>query len=343
MSELRCSAGHPVLASQFMDRRAPWLAALSACVLFASARAQEKPLEQSLLAGEAHEYRVRLVLHSQLEGVQPVERGGKAFAQPFARSAKGELEWVATVRVLAIEAGGIAAVEEKLENFQLGATSSLGAGAEAGKWAQAIGNSFSRWSEPGTRILRYRVTCAGQLSNLNPEGVPDIEEAQPLLLTLWLLHALRPAATLPRRTVRFGDRWQEPRAAELKDWQGVQGWESGEWLEAPESGELAVRLLVVQQILGSVTSGPEKPPEGAAQGRFHAESLATVSLADGHLLAATRSATREITWTLPSTGDLAGPAQFRTQLSAEVQMEECHGPCPSASPDRDRAALRGRD
>jgi hypothetical protein len=326
-----------------MDCRAPWLAALSACVLFVPGRAQEKPLEQSLSAGETREYRIRLALHSELEGVQPVERGAKAFAQPFARSAKGELEWVATVRVLAVAADGIASVEEKLENFQLGPTGSLGAGAEAAKWVKVIGDSFSRWSEPGTRILRYRVTRAGQLSNLSIEGVPDIEETQPLLLTLWLLHALRPAASLPRRTVRFGERWQEPRAADLEDWQRVQGWESGEWLDAPESGEPAVRLLVVQQILGSVTSGPERPPEGAAQGRFHAESLATISLADGHLLAATRSATREITWTLPSADDLAGPAQFRTQLSAEVQMEECHGPCPSASPDRDRAALRGRD
>ena len=325
-----------------MECRTPWLAALSACVLLAPARAQQKPLEQSLSAGETREYRVRLVLHSRLEGVQAVERGGKAFAQPFVRSAKGELEWVATVRVLAVSADGIAAVEEKLESFQLSPTSSPDPGAEAEKWVQAIANSFSRWSEPGTRILRYHVTPAGQLSNLSAEGVPDIEETQPLLLTPWLLHALRPAASLPRRSVRFGERWQEPRAAELSGWQGVQGWESGEWLDAPAS-EPAVRLLVVQQILGSVTSGPERPPEGAAQGRFHAESLATISLDDGHLLAATRSATREISWTLPSAGDLAGPAQFRTQLSAEVQMEECHGPCPAASLPRDRATLRRRD
>jgi hypothetical protein len=82
-----------------------------------------------------------------------------------------------------------------------------------------------------------------------------------------------------------------------------------------------VRVHIVQQITGRVASGRDMPAEGAAEGRFHAESLATISLVDGHLTAATRSAVREISWTVPAPG-LAEPPRFGGRLSVEIQIEE---------------------
>jgi len=178
------------------------------------------------------------------------------------------------------------------------------------------------------------------LSGLSPDAVPALDEASPPLLALWLLRALRPAAALPARPVQFDVRWREPRSAKLDGWTGVQGYEDGEWLTAPGSPEPAARLLVNQQISGAVTSGPEKPPEGHAEARFLGESLSTLSLNDGSLLAATRSASREITWTLAPVAGLDHPPQFRARLSAQIEIEECHGSC--GFPNSRRATLRKR-
>jgi hypothetical protein len=120
----------------------------------------------------------------------------------------------------------------------------------------------------------------------------------------------------------------------------VQGYESGEWLLAPGSPEPAARLLINQQITGTVSTGAEKPPEGYAEGRFQGESLATLSLNDVSFLAATRSASREITWTLAPVSGLDHPPQFRARLSAQIEIEECHGSC--GLHNNRRATLRKR-
>jgi hypothetical protein len=104
-------------------------------------------------------------------------------------------------------------------------------------------------------------------------------------------------------------------------------------LEVPEAPLPAVRLHIVQQLSGTVASGPEKPPEGTAQGRFHGESLNTISLSDGLLLVAPRSATREVTWTLAPVEGLAERPQFAGRLAVQVQIVACNeDPCLSPEP-----------
>jgi hypothetical protein len=302
-------------------------AALS--VLLAAALPQEKPLERSFAAGANEQYRVRLVVRSELEGEQPVRRSGAVFAQKFERFGEGGLKWVTMLRVAAIGPDGSAEIEETLTDFndQLTTSAPPGADEDAGKLFESISQSLRAWKRPGRLVLRYRATPSGQLLSLGPEGVPSLTEAQPPLLTLWLLRALRPEAALPNHPVEFGQRWQEPRTVSFPGWQGVQASESGQWLEAFGAPEPAVRLLIVQQILGTVAAGPEKPPEGTAQARFHGESLATISLRDGRLLGATRSASRELSWTLEPVPGLLAPPQFHAQLSAQVEIAPCHGPC----------------
>jgi hypothetical protein len=76
------------------------------------------------------------------------------------------------------------------------------------------------------RTLNYRETKAGQLLELKPDGAPTLGEAAPPLLTLWLLRALRPTIALPASAVRFGEPWQEPRSAQLPNWDDVRGSEN---------------------------------------------------------------------------------------------------------------------
>ncbi|MCL5289149.1 MAG: hypothetical protein M1453_14285 [Acidobacteria bacterium] len=298
------------------------------CVsLFAEiASAQQRQLERSFSVGAAHVYRVRLTLRSELDGQRPVPSGAQAYVEPFSRSAEVTFSWRATSRVAAVAEDGAALLEEVLDEFAAAQFRAAPADDDARKMSAALADAVKNWSFP--RTLRYRETPAGQLIALPPEGVPALGENAPPLLTLWLLRALRPAVTLPGKPIVFGERWQEPRSAKLDNWSDVRGVESGEWLDASSSAEPAVRLHIVQQISGSVAGGADMPEAGAAQARFHAESLTTLALLDGRVLAAERSAVREISRTLDAVAGLPDPPRFRARLSVQVQIEDCKdNPC----------------
>ena len=305
-----------------------------------SARAQEKPLLREFPVDTLSAYRILLTVRMEVEGQQPVQIGAKTYVKPFSRSAQGQLCWQATRRVVSVAADGSAEIEETLDGFggaRAGAKAAGGDDEEAERLRRAVSETLGRWGEK--RTLRYRETPAGQLSGLTPEGVPALDEVPPRLVSAWLLRALRPTIALPKTPLRAGASWQEPRAAQLPNWADALGSEAGEWLPALEASEPAMRLHVVQQLAATVVAGAEKPPEGTAQARFHGESLNTLSLAGGHLLSATRSAAREITWTLAPVEGLPERPQFRGRLSVEVEIEASdEKPCPAT--DTDRSAVR---
>jgi hypothetical protein len=296
------------------------------------ARAQERPLERAFVAGDARRYRVELVVRTELEGQQPVRIGVKGYAEPFARFAEARLVWRVARRIVSVEPGG-AQIEETLEDFRrAGMRVSGEADPEWRKVSTALEEGLRKWAEP--RALRYRETPAGSASSVPAEGAPALGEGVPLLVTLWLLRALRPAVALPARPIRFGERWQEPRAVELPGWNETQGQESGEWLAVPDFAEPAARLHVVQQISGNtdaasqpLAGGANAPVVESVAGRFHGESLATISLTDGRLIAATRSASRETVWTLARPAGFEQPPRFRGRLSVQVRIEECVDDC----------------
>jgi len=314
-----------------------------ACGLLAAvaflAGAQEKPLERRLAVDAAASYRIQLFVRSEIEGQQAEAIGAKTYVKPFTRAADAGLAWTATRRIVSLGGDGSAEIEEALDDFEGLAEAGAARDGQAVKLAAALRETLVSWRAP--RTLRYRENRTGNVFELKAEGVPALDEAPPRVLTLWLLRALRPAAPLSARPVRFGEDWQEPRKVEILPWSEVRASESGEWLEAPPGTEPAARLHIVQQISGVVASGPEKPPEGTGQARFHGEALNTVSLLDGRLLAATRSATREITWTLAPVEGLPEPPQFRTRLSIEVQIQTCDE-TPCSISDCNRTSLRQR-
>ncbi len=305
-----------------------------------SARAQEKPLLREFPVGTTSGYRVLLTVRTEVEGQQPVQIGAKTYVKPFARSAEGQLCWRASRRVVAVAADGSAAIEETLDGFRssrAGGEAASGEDEETRKLLRAVQDALANWGK--SRALRYRESSAGQLSGLMPEGVPALDEEPPRLVSLWLLRALHPTVALPEISPRTEASWQEPRAVQLPNWADARGSESGEWLPAPKAAEPAMRLHIVQQLTATVVAGAEKPSEGSARARFHGESLNTVSLADGRLLSATRSATREITWTLAAVEGLPDRPQFRGRLSVQVEIEASDEKlCPT--PDSDRSAVR---
>ena len=287
--------------------------------------AQEAPVTRNFVAGASMAYRVHLTVRSELDGQRTEKIGEVTYAVPLTRSAECRISWRTTRRILEIAADGSARVEESLDGFEASPASPASDAAAAEKpdqqtaeLAAALHETLASWGIP--RTLRYRESAGGQLSDVSAEAGPLLGEQGAPLLTLWLLRALRPAATLPARPLRIGDRWQEPRAAQVKDWKETSASESGEWLGDPRNPDAAARLHLVQQIYAQ---SPATGGESQLELRFHAESLNTISLQDGGVLAATRSASRDLVRVLGSVAGLPDPPRFRATLSVQVEIEEC--------------------
>jgi len=290
--------------------------------------AQDKPLERRFVVAESASYRIQLKVRIETETQQTTTIGAKTYVQPATHRAEVHIAWVATRRILSIDAEGNAEVEETLSDVERTSPAASDT-ANSNALQQALRAATQLWPTATPQALRYRETRSGNLQGLTAAGVPQLDEAPPQLVSLWLLRALRPTCPLPAHPVRLGESWNEPRTVQLEHWADVRASETGIWLETPPSAVPALRLHTTQQIAGRVTTGPEMPPEGVARGTFHGESLATLSLEDGRLLSATRSASREITWLLAPVEGLPERPQFRGRLSVEVQIQSCdENTCP---------------
>jgi hypothetical protein len=278
-----------------------------------------QPFHVTFTSSANSEFRIQLTVTAHLEGQHTETIGAKTYVSPFTRDAKSILTWRAQTRVIAASADG-AEIEETLDGFS-STSAEISADPDAARLAQALNAALSAWSHAAA--FRYRETLSGETLGLPAEGAPALDEQSPRVLTAWLLHALRPAAALPARPVILDDHWQDARSVALPNWTGANGWESGQWMAAASGSKFQVRLDDVQQISATVAQGPEKSPDGAAQANFRGESLSTIALDDGRLVAATRSAARTIVWTLTPVAGLPTAPQFSTRLGVEIEIENC--------------------
>jgi hypothetical protein len=279
--------------------------------------------------GRAETFQIELRVRSEVEGQKPTTIGAKTYVQPVLRWVEQTLTWKAERRVISAGADGAAEIEERLSEFS-DSTASSGNDPDTIKLLEAMKVAIQPWE--AARTLRYRETRAGQIAGLDATAAPPIEEQSPRVLTAWLIRALRPTAVLPAHAIAYNQSWQDPRAVQFTEWRDARGSESGEWLGNTAGlraqGEPALQLHTTQEIAGTVGEGKEKSAEGAAQAHFHAESLSTLALEDLRLLGATRSAMREIIWTLAPVEGLAVPPQFRGRLLAEIRIKGCdETPC----------------
>jgi hypothetical protein len=280
-------------------------------------------------AGRTETFQIELRVRSEVEGQKSTTIGAKTYVQPMLQWVGQTLTWKAERRVISTGADGAAEIEERLSEFS-DSTASSGNDPDTIKLLEALKAAIQPWE--AARTLRYRETRAGQIAGLDATAAPPIEEQSPRVLTAWLIRALRPTAALPAHAIAYNQSWQDPRAVQFTEWRDARGSESGEWLGDTaglhSQGEPALQLHMTQEIAGAVAEGKEKSAEGTAQAHFHAESLSTMALEDLRLLTATRSATREIVWTLAPVEGLATPPQFRGRLLAEIRIKGCdETPC----------------
>lgn len=309
----------------------------------------QAPLSRSFSPNSSSCHLVRLTLRTELRGHNAVKIGLRHYLEPFTRAAEIELSWIATRRILSITPDGAAEIEESLSDFSRSAPSisfsppsaekENQSDPETEKLAASLSSLLDSFSTPVT--FRYRESPSGHLGALGAGAAPPLGESSPHVLTLWLLRALRPTATLPDQPLRLNNRWSSPRTATLENWTDISASESGEWLPATSlAANLrdSARLLITQQLSAKISAGPDLAPEGRSLASFHSESLSTLSLSDARLLSADRTASREIIWLLtpiplPQSPSAANPPQqlqpeFRARLSARVLISLCDPDCP---------------
>jgi hypothetical protein len=304
----------------------------AACLITFSAalvRAQTQAVLRTFQQKNISTFRISLRIRTEIEGQKPNPIGLKTFLQPVSTWLEQNISWQATRTITSINSDGSAEIEEKLSNFSANTTTS-DESAETKKLQADLESSLSKWSAPKT--IQYRETRSGQISKLTGESVPPVDESSPRVLTAWLLRALRPTVALPPRPLNLGEHWQEPRVVQFAEWTATAGSEAGEWLAPPagvrQRGEPTIKLETTQEITGAVTSGAEKSAEGNATAHFHAESLSTLALDDLRLMSASRSATRDILWTLAHVDGLEKSPQYRGRLFVEIGIQVCdETPC----------------
>ena len=315
--------------------RLPLSTTIAAALLFALCttltHAQSQPTLRSFQQNKISAFRTAVRIRTEIEGPKPTSIGAKTFLQPISTWLEQNISWQTTRKIISINPDTSAEVEEQLTNFAFTTTTSdENQNAETNKLRVDLESALSKWA--AQKSLRYRESTAGQITQLTADSVPPVDESVPRVLTAWLFRALRPTTALPSRPLTLGEHWQEPRAVQFAEWTAIVASESGEWLAPPagirQRGEPTIKLQTTQEITGAVTSGGEKSAEGNAAAHFHAESLSTLALDDLRLMSASRSATRDILWTLAPVEGLEKPPQYRGRLFVEISIQVCdETPC----------------
>jgi hypothetical protein len=299
--------------------RTPLLSAFL-CVCAAGVGAEEKPLARSFQAGATESYRVELTLRNEVHGVSTETIGEKTYVKPFTHAAEATLEWTATRRIGAVGVDGSAEIQESLDRVVARCTGEPAAEHADPELQKSLEEICRKWNE--SRTFQYHEGKSGLIRDLPEQEVPKLGEEAPLLLTMWLRRAVRPSVIFPVLPFHVGARSQKATRPAWNALEGV-GSETTEWLEsAGEAPDPTLHVVQEMSWLSPVNTAALAQPGGEPEAKksFFADSLATVSLLDGGLLMATRSATRETKRTLAPVEGLPEAPQFNAKLTATVTI-----------------------
>ena len=302
--------------------------ALAVFVAAAGVFAQPRTLTRHFVAPAEERYQVTLNLKAESHSVATETVAAQTYVTPVVHTAEVKVRWSAVRSILSLQNDGAAAIEEtvtpapqrceELTQPSDKADTELRDSLKAfcTLWLQA---ESMRYTENDRGVLREAVTSA------NGNQLPPLAEAAPQLLSLWLKRAVRPNVILPQLELATGATSQqsfEPASSLLKN---ARGSETTEWLDS-QNEVPAATLHVVQQLLwssaGRATPGAEKTLSPTQKEEaFFADSLSTLSLQDGSLLRANRSASRTTTRHVDPVPGLPQPPDFSSKLTLTVTIE----------------------
>jgi hypothetical protein len=299
-------------------RRASYL---TATLLMASGSlAQQKSLTRSFTTGTTETYLVLVSIRAETRGISTETVGDKTFIKPFTHEASGRMEWQTVREIGVVNEDGSAAIQERVEKVLMLCTDSResgGADFELQKSLQLMCGGFERVS-----TLAYEEEKYGAIHGI-PEEAKWLAGQDTPLVSLWLRRALRPSLILPKEPMRFGVR-EEHKVGDAAHAPGTpNGTEASEWTEA--GGESpAVTYHLAQDLAwlapAKAAHSAKLPSLPGARESFYADSLNTVSLLDGSVLIASRSATYETKQVLEPVPGIPDAPEFGSKLTITVTM-----------------------
>jgi hypothetical protein len=291
--------------------------------------AQQRPLTRHFVAPTEERYQVTLNLKAESHSVATETVAAQTYVTPVVHIAEVKARWSAVRKIFSLQNDGSATIEETVtpglqhceEMTQLSDKTDTALQESLKAFcAFWLKTGITRYLEDNRGVLRQAAASA------SGNALPPLAETSPQLLSLWLKRAVRPNVMLPQLELTIGATSQQsfqPASSLLKN---ARGSETTEWLDS-QSEVPAATLHVVQQLLwssaGLATPGTEKTTlsPGQKEEAFFADSLSTLSLQDGSLLRANRSASRTTTRHVDPVPGLPQPPDFSSKLTLTVTIE----------------------
>lgn len=302
--------------------RALLFATLSFCavqVCFAQ-QMQQKPLTRTFVAGTEERYQVNVAIRIETHGVSTEKVGDKAYTDFYTHEAYGEVSWRSTRKIKSVNPDGTAAVEEVLDHFAAHCDKDPTSKSFNAALQKSVQDACANWQNSSQ--MNYEEEKFGLIRGL-PSATGDLTSSDSPLLSLWLRRAFRPGVILPKGPLNFGYRAAHKISNPYRIASNPEGEELVEWLEGPAEPPAAI-LHVSQNLTWIDAPGKknastvtEKPNQRQL---FYADSLNTISLLDGSLLKASRSATRETKEVLDPVPGLPEAPTFGSKLAITVTI-----------------------
>jgi hypothetical protein len=289
--------------------------------------AQERTFTRHFVASIEERYQVTLNVKAESHSVTTETVAAQTYVTPLLHMAELNLRWGAVRSILAVNDDGSAAIQETLTPARQQCEE---VPQDSDKTDPALQLSLKKFCTLWLKmeIIGYTESDRGVLkaASASEDALPPLAEAAPQLLSLWLKRAVRPSVILPQLYFEVGATSRQsfhPAANILKN---ARGSESVEWNDA--QGETpAVTLHVVQQLLWNAPPASETTDSEARQSHtqrdesFFADSLSTLSILDGSLLRANRSASRTSTRHVDPVPGLSQPPDFSSKLTLAITIE----------------------
>lgn len=299
------------------------LALVAALFLQTIACAEQMPFARTFSAASEERYQVAISLRAQTQSISTETVSSKTYVMPVLHEAEVKLTWRATRRIVTMLADGSAEIEENIA----GVGPCEGTPQAAERTDAQLQSSLARLCASMAHPIgiRYTENSKGLFHEADASALTlNLGEHGPQLLGLWLRRAARPNVVFPASKFEAGTKVTHEFKPSGELFKNAQGSESTEWLEAP-SDQPSVSLHVVQQLswnaatqMGATRSGAGAVPRHET---FFADSVTTISLLDGSVLRAKRSASRAMIHEIEPVDGLPNAPAFSSKLTISVNIE----------------------
>jgi hypothetical protein len=303
-----------------------WRTCLALSVLAAASGtlAQQKPVLRHFVAGTEERYQVTLNVKAESHSVSTETVATQTYVTPAVDVAQATIRWRAVRRIHTVHGDGTAEVEETVTTVGKPCEDSPAKASQDSSLRTSVNEFCAHW--PAEQTIRYSENPRGLLQESAPPWFVQLGESAPPLLALWLRRAARPSVIEPPLDFAIGANAQHsfrPSGELLKD---AHGSETTEWLDAP--GETPAAMLHVLQQLSwtspepaQIASATVEPLQSNLSVVFFADSLTTLSLLDGSVLRASRTASRVTSRAVDPVPGLPTAPDFSSKLTLSITIE----------------------